>query len=73
MEPLQAVTVMSCRESAAVPQHDLEKRTRLANALLLTDFSPSSELRSCDRVLVQLRALDLRHHRKTWHPQSWQM
>jgi nucleotide-binding universal stress UspA family protein len=44
MEILEAVTVMSCRESAAVPQRGLAKGTRLANALLLTDFSPSSEL-----------------------------
>jgi nucleotide-binding universal stress UspA family protein len=43
MELLEAVTVVSGRESAATPQPETAKGIRLANALLLTDFSPSSE------------------------------
>jgi len=44
MELLEAGTVMSGEESIIAPQPETTKRIRLANALLLTDFSPSSEL-----------------------------
>jgi nucleotide-binding universal stress UspA family protein len=43
MELLEAGTAMSGEKSVAMPQPEA-KRIRLANALLLTDFSPSSEL-----------------------------
>jgi hypothetical protein len=44
MELLEAGTVMSSEECVAMPQAETAKRIRLANALLLTDFSSSSEL-----------------------------
>jgi nucleotide-binding universal stress UspA family protein len=44
MELLEAGTVMSSEECMAMPQAETAKRIRLANALLLTDFSSSSEL-----------------------------
>ncbi len=44
MELLEAVTTVSSRKSVSRPQGDTAKGISLANALLLTDFSPSSEL-----------------------------
>jgi nucleotide-binding universal stress UspA family protein len=44
MELLEAVTTVSGRKSVARPQGDTAKGISLANALLLTDFSTSSEL-----------------------------
>jgi nucleotide-binding universal stress UspA family protein len=44
MELLDAGTVMSGEESSVLPKPETGKRIGLANALLLTDFSPSSEL-----------------------------
>jgi hypothetical protein len=40
-------TVMSGEQSVAIPQAETAKRIKLANALLPTDFSPSSELAHC--------------------------
>jgi hypothetical protein len=42
MELLDAGTAMSGEESSVLPQPETGKHIRLANALLLTDFSPSS-------------------------------
>jgi hypothetical protein len=44
MELLEAGIVMFSDEAVPVPQPEAAKRVRLAKALLLTDFSPSSEL-----------------------------
>jgi len=43
MELLDAGTVMSGDESLVLPKSETDKHIRLANALLLTDFSSSSE------------------------------
>jgi nucleotide-binding universal stress UspA family protein len=44
MELLEAGSVMSGEGSLAMAQPATAQRVRLANALLLTDFSPNSEL-----------------------------
>jgi nucleotide-binding universal stress UspA family protein len=44
MELLEAGSVMSGEGSLAMAQPETAQRVRLANALLLTDFSPNSEL-----------------------------